>query len=373
MDYIITEEMIKNSLVSKGDTLRLAKVLMKAGSGQDITVAFLGGSITQGCNATKQEDCYASRTYLWFKDTFSNININFINAGVGATGSIIGVHRVQKQVLDKNPDIIFIDFAVNDKSTNYDKVAYESLIRRILSVENPPAIVEVFMSNFDGSNVQAQQIEIGGKYNIPMISFRDTVHSEIEKGNLKWQDVASDEVHPNDYGHFIISELLIDFMKNILADINKTDNTKIDKKEIDFESTVFGEKYKNGFIENNKCLEVNKIKGFIEDSEGFQVFQHGWKCSLKKGNTAFLEVDIECKDLFLLYKKSVKDSAGKIEVIVDGNNPIIIDTYFEDGWGDYSATELLVEFENISNHNIKINVLDEEKETETYIMGFLVS
>lgn len=373
MEYVITKEMIKSSLVSKGDISRFSKVLKKAQSGQDITVAFLGGSITQGCNATKQEDCYASRTYSWFKDTFSNINVNFINAGVGATGSIIGVHRVQIQVLDKKPDIIFIDFAVNDKSTIYDKVAYESLIRRILSVENPPAIVEIFMSNFDGSNVQAQQIEIGEKYNIPMISFRDTVHSEIEKGNFKWEDVATDEVHPNDYGHFIISELLIDFIKSILADINKVDNTKINKKEMDFENAVFGEKYKNGFIKNNKSLEVNKIEGFVKDNEGFQVFQDGWKCNLEKGKTASLEVDIEGKNIFLLYKKSVKELASKIEVIVDENDPIIIDTYFEDGWGDHSETELLVESENISNHKIQLNVVDEEKSTETYIMGFLVS
>lgn len=373
MDYIITEEMIKNSLVSKGDISRIAEVLKKAQSGQDIIVAFLGGSITQGCNATKQDDCYANRTYSWFKDTFSNINVEFINAGVGATGSIIGVHRVQKQVLDKNPDIVFIDFAVNDKSTIYDKVAYESLIRKMLSVENPPAIVEVFMSNFDGSNVQDQQIEIGNKYNIPMISFRDTVHSEIEKGNLKWEDVASDEVHPNDYGHFIISEILIDFIKNILANIEKIDESEIAKKEIDFESIIFGEKFIDGVIKNNNYLEVNRIEGFLKDNEGFQVFQDGWKARLEEGDKASISVDIEGKNIFLLYKKSIKETAGKLEVIVDENEPIIIDTYFENGWGDYSATELLVESENISNHKIQIKVVDEEKVIETYIMGFLVS
>ena len=105
--------------------------------------SILGGSITQGCNATKFEECYASRTYKWFKDTFNNVNVEYVNAGVGATGSIIGVHRVEEQVLSKNPDIVFIDFAVNDKNTIYDKIAYESLIRRILSTQNPPAIIEV--------------------------------------------------------------------------------------------------------------------------------------------------------------------------------------------------------------------------------------
>ena len=215
MGFKITDEMIKNSLVSKGDIARIVQVIKKAKSGQDITVAFLGGSITQGCNASNFEQCYASRTYRWFKNTFSDINVKYINAGVGATGSVIGVHRVENQVLSYNPDIVFIDFAVNDKNIIYDKKAYESLVRRILSMENPPAIVEVFMTNFDGSNVQDQQIEIGRKYNLPMISFRNTVYTEMIENRLKWDEVGSDEVHPNDYGHFIISELLIDFMKNI--------------------------------------------------------------------------------------------------------------------------------------------------------------
>ena len=208
MEFKVTTDMINNSLVSKGDISRIEKAMNKAKNGQAITIAFLGGSITQGCNATKFEDCYASRTYKWFKDKFKNVNVKYVNAGVGATGSIIGAHRVEKQVLSQNPDIVFIDFAVNDKDSIYDKVAYESIIRRILSVENPPAIIEVFMSNFDGSNVQPQQIEIGRKYNLPMISFRNSIYTEMITNRLKWEDVASDEVHPNDYGHFIISNFI---------------------------------------------------------------------------------------------------------------------------------------------------------------------
>lgn len=368
MDFLITEEMIKNSLVSKGDVTALTKVIEKAKSGQDITIAFLGGSITQGCNATKQENCYVSKTYSWFKNTFSNINVKCINAGVGATGSIIGVHRVEKQVLDYNPDILFIDFAVNDKNTIYDKVAYESLIRKILSQANPPAIIEVFMSNFDGSNVQDQQIEIGRKYNLPMISFRDTVHAEIKNGRFKWEDVATDEVHPNDYGHFIISELLINFMKNIY---NNLEDVQV--KEIELGEVVFGEKYIDGIINNNKNLKVTDIIGFTEDPEGFQVFKNGWKFDSEKGERASLSVEVKGKNIFLLYKKSIRETAGKIQVIVDNKEPILIDTYFKNGWGDYSETKLLLEEESLDNHRIQINVTNEDKISQISIMGFLVS
>lgn len=78
MEFKITKEMIKNSLVSKGDISRIAKALSKAKNVQDITVAFLGGSITQGCNATSFENCYASRTYAWFKNKFNNVNVKYI-------------------------------------------------------------------------------------------------------------------------------------------------------------------------------------------------------------------------------------------------------------------------------------------------------
>lgn len=52
MNFTITKEMIKNSLVNKGDVARIVEVIRKANSGQDISIAFLGGSITEGYNAT---------------------------------------------------------------------------------------------------------------------------------------------------------------------------------------------------------------------------------------------------------------------------------------------------------------------------------
>ena len=369
MGYIITQEMINNSLVSKGDILRITNVIDKARKGQDITIAFLGGSITQGCNATAKENCYVNRTYSWFKNTFKDINIECINAGVGATGSIIGVHRVEKQVLAYKPDIIFIDFAVNDKNTIYDKIAYESLIRKILSNENYPAIIEVFMSNFDGSNVQEQQIEIGKKYNIPMISFRDTVQKEIKDGNLNWEDVATDEVHPNDYGHFIISELLIDFIKNVI----KNSKNEVQYKEIELGSPIFGEDYISGEVKNNEVLNIIKSSGFIKDNEGFQVFNNGWKSIGIKEDNSVLRVDLKGKNIFLLYRKSIKETAGKIQVSIDGNPPVIIDTYFNNGWGDYSEVKLLIKEEASENHIIEIKLIGDEYKNEIYIMGFLVS
>ena len=367
MEKIVNEEMLKESLVYRGNISKIKSVIEKADRGEDITVAFLGGSITQGFNATIHENCYANKTYLWFKNRFPNINVRYVNAGIGATGSIIGVHRVEEQVLSKNPDIVFVDFSVNDKDNKYNKISYESLIRRILSHESKPAIVEVFMSTDSLENVQEQQIEIGKKYNISMVSFRDVIRNEINNGRLKWEDVASDEVHPNDKGHEIISELLI----NLLEDIDGENNI-VKEEYTELGQPIFGDNYIEGKILNQDNVEVILNDGFLIDLDGFQGFKNGWMLDSSKDG-ARLKVEIEGKNIFLLYKKLVEETAGEFKIKVDENNYKDIDTYFENGWGDYSETEVLVEGDKKERHIIEIEVDRSNEDKKIFIMGFLVS
>lgn len=125
---------------------------------------------------------------------------------------------------------------------------------------------------------------------------------------------------------------------------------------------------------NNNNLDVKKISGFSVDNEGFQVFKDGWKFISETGGEANLSVNVEGKNIFLLYKKkTIKETAAKLAVKVDDKEEIIIDTFFKDGWGDYSATEVLVEDLLNGSHKIEIKVLDDNKSIEAYIMGFLVS
>ena len=368
MKRIANEKMLKESLVYRGDTSKVKRVIEKAYRGEDIVVAFLGGSITQGCNATNHENCYANKTYLWFKNRFPEINVKYINAGIGATGSIIGVHRVEEQVLSKNPDIVFLDFAVNDKDNKYNKIAYDSLIRRILSHDSKPALIEVFMSTDVLENVQEQQVEIGKRYDVPMVSFRDAIRNEINDGKLKWSEVASDEVHPNDKGHEIISELLI----NLLESIDKDEDIK-EKEDSLCGQPVFGEDYIKGQIMNANDVEVICNSGFIVDTEGFQGFKNGWKINTTSYKERVLKIEVKGKNIFLLYKKLIKDNAGSFDIKVNGKYIKNIDCYFENGWGDYSETEILIEGDKIDKYTIEILVDSNNINKEIYIMGLLVS
>ena len=91
----------------QGDLSRLAQVILRAQCGEDITIAFLGGSITEGRGATNIQDCYVSQVYQWWKNTFPQAKINAVNAGIGGTSSYLGVHRVYEEVLSFQPDLVF--------------------------------------------------------------------------------------------------------------------------------------------------------------------------------------------------------------------------------------------------------------------------
>jgi len=73
-----------------------------------VTVAFVGGSITA------KPDCWVPQTVDMLQRLYPDIEWKGINAGVRGTGAHLGVFRLERDVIAYQPDIIFIEFAVND-------------------------------------------------------------------------------------------------------------------------------------------------------------------------------------------------------------------------------------------------------------------
>ena len=114
------QKMLERSLMNIGNTARFLKAVKKAKNGGDVTVAYIGGSITQGAGATPiHHECYAYKSYRAFAELFGkDENVHFIKAGVGGTPSELGMLRFERDVLRDGsmaPDIVVIEFAVNDE------------------------------------------------------------------------------------------------------------------------------------------------------------------------------------------------------------------------------------------------------------------
>ena len=142
-----------------------------------------------------------------------------INAGISSTGSRFGCSRLKTDVLDSVPDMIVIEFAVNDYGTGdsmYIRDCMEGLVRQCLAYKNDVPVLLLFMSKGDGSNVQDLHADVGRYYNLPMISYRDAIWPLVERNWAMFDTFFHDDPHPNDNGHFLCGYLLYSFLKNAL-------------------------------------------------------------------------------------------------------------------------------------------------------------
>ena len=115
MDSRITRDFWRRSLVSGGGIWRLGRIFQKAEAGGEIVVGAIGGSVTEAyASSDPLEKSYGGLATQWFRERFPGAKVRFVNAGVGATGSVIGVHRAGRELLAHRPDLIFVEFSVND-------------------------------------------------------------------------------------------------------------------------------------------------------------------------------------------------------------------------------------------------------------------
>lgn len=350
------------------DTEQLSKVLKKALQGGNLKIGFLGGSITQGCSPIFSENAYVERVIKWFKEKFPNTIIEGINAGVGATGSLIGVHRVERDLIRYNPDIVFVEFAANDVTPKKDtNLSYESLIRKLVTKLPEAAIVEIFMTLESGESAEDEETRIAEHYSIPYVSYRQEIFKNIEVGTYRWEDIETDEVHPNDRGHGIVADLIITLMEDALEqDVESCYKRKIP------ESTIFGAPYLEGNLIEFRDLNIIEEIGWSETEEAFRTINTGY-ASLVGEDKVSLTCTVEGKNVFLLYVKGIEEERAQVDITVNGEKIERLDTFFEEGWGNYPETYSLFSSDVRQEVTIKIEMLGAEKGKILNLLGFLVS
>jgi hypothetical protein len=103
----------------------LPNALARLKAGKEVRIAYLGGSITEQAG-------WRPKTLAWFQSQYPAAHITEINAAIGGTGSDLGVYRLRHDVLQFKPNLLFIEFAVNDSGAPPDRIrkAMEGIVRQ---------------------------------------------------------------------------------------------------------------------------------------------------------------------------------------------------------------------------------------------------
>lgn len=80
---------------------------------KSLCIGYFGGSITEG-GLLQDETAWHALTTSWFKEKYMDCKIRSVQAAIGGTGSDLGIFRCDSDLLSHKPDLIFIEFVVND-------------------------------------------------------------------------------------------------------------------------------------------------------------------------------------------------------------------------------------------------------------------
>ncbi|MBB6670756.1 SGNH/GDSL hydrolase family protein [Cohnella nanjingensis] len=352
------DAMSKRSIVNAGDEARIVKAMRKARRKEKVTIGFIGGSITEGAAASAEANRYASLTFQWWKDKFPDTPIEMVNAGIGATDSYIGVHRVDRDLLQAKPDFVVIDYAVNDSDSPQLMNQYEGLVRKILQSDNKPGVLLLFMVHQDGTNLQWVHGAIGSYYDLPMISFKDAVWPQIKAGRIGWEQLFADEVHPNDAGHRLAAKFITDRLEKIYADLDKRGTA--DDAIVALPEPKTSEGYAHAALLTGDDIAPVSNSGWTKGKT--MRFSPGWVADQAGQSIVF---DIDAVHIGIVYEKSNNNQMGRAEVQVDDLPPSVLEGHYPASWGGYPAGELVASGLKKGTHKVKITFLAEHDPNST--------
>lgn len=367
------EQMISKLMYTAGNPARIAKVMQKLQNGEEVTVAFLGGSITQGTGADS-ENCYAALTAKWLQEQYPDATVNYVNAGIGATGSYIGVHRCDSQVLSKDPDLVFIDFSVNDESqnNNINKLTYEGLIRKIWQYSTAPGIICIAMTQDNGTSVQECHGQVTEKYSIPFVSYHDAMLDFLDTQGIEWSNISDDNIHPNISGHAILSAMLKTYLQYIADNLDSIDTTDPELADPGEE----GAKYEKAQLITTDDAEPVSSGAFQQKTMDFGGFSNPWVAKSSDGDfgeDSALVFEVEAQNIGILYGMLISN-AGYADIYIDDEFIETISADFSGGWGNYVQFKELKSFEESGTHTLKIVPKGTEGEPSAfYISGITIS
>ena len=251
-------------------------------------------------------------------------------------------------MLSADPDIVFVEFAVNDGQEADYKNAYESLVRTLLTQEKDIAVVLLFTVLDSGYTCQEHMSKIGANYDLPMISVHDSVYEEIEAGRMTWQDYSNDQSHPNAYGHKCITDFVDNYYQKVLPVV--AENVGEVSKELP--DPVFSAKYMNMHYMDSATMDGVELDGF-EQNDTHGSFHNGWMYRGTDGGS--MKFTVDCSVLEMVFKANNSDKYGTADIYVDGEKVKSVVSNMSDGWNN-PVTAYLIDNDSSAEHTVEIRM-----------------
>lgn len=200
---------------------------------RQVHIGYLGGSITEA------NDGWRELTFDWLRLKFPETAFYQINSTIGGTASDLGVFRMGQDVLQDDPDLLFVEFAVNDHDEQLSKAriirSVEGIVRKTWAsfpnadicfiYTTSESICKSLISGVPNYAIEAME-EVASYYGIPSVNLSLRIARLYTAGKLLLSGdpvdnnhiivFTKDHTHPlPESGHPLYGSVVVRYLKEM--------------------------------------------------------------------------------------------------------------------------------------------------------------
>ena len=198
-----------------------------------VNIVFHGHSVPAGYFKTPSVDslhAYPNLLRVALAKQFPHAVINVIVTAVGGEDSVKGAARFDADVLPLKPDVVFLDYALNDRHVGLAKaraawtemiqMALDADVKVILLTPTPDQSAKLDDPN-DPLNQHAEQIrQLAAEYHVGLVDSLARFKAVLA-GDTALTNLMAQVNHPNAAGHKLVADELIKWFLPTLAPLSK--------------------------------------------------------------------------------------------------------------------------------------------------------
>lgn len=201
----------------------LAELQKEYPRNRTVNLVFHGHSVPAGYFRTPVVDtfnAYPALLHRAVKERFPSAVINVIVTAIGGENAVKGAARFDRDVLSHRPDILFLDYALNDRRLGLApaRAAWVSMIEKaqaagakVILLTPTPDTRAKLDDPADLLNQHAEQIrQLARDYGTGLVDSLARFKAEIARG-ARLEELLSQLNHPNARGHALVAAGLIEW------------------------------------------------------------------------------------------------------------------------------------------------------------------
>ena len=276
-----------------------------------------------------EKTSYRALVTEWFSKTYPDVDVSGFNASIGGTGTGYGTFRCDRDLLAHDPDLVFIEYCVNDIGDSYNNVLprIEAILRKIRKTRPLVDAILVVSTDVDAAammetgrafEARDAMLTAAYRYGVPYTDPGCTLLFNVLRAGGDWSAFAPDGSHPSDLGHSIMANTITSVITELLEKSESIDTA---------EAHVLPEPLCQGVLDGGTMTECRNIKGL--EMNGFRITpsKAGRFAEVIESENVgdSLSFDFEGPVLGLIWDNGCVN--GDLMVSVDGGEPMLVKSW----------------------------------------------